>query len=269
MERLGGFHGVQVVITEVPHRKTVRVEAFCDRLADAQSISSAFGGSVRAVKHQNWAAMAPEPSQPILVRKTLVVVDADTPKKVTAAVKQFPDRQVVAIPPELAFGTGHHATTETVLGFIADEAARHQKAETPWTVCDLGCGSGILGIAARKLGASTVWGCDYDGLAIKVAKDNIQRNHTDKTSFVKADLLKWQPRKQWDLVVANIFFDVLIESYPTIVTALKPQGTLIVSGILKAHAPECLAAAEANGIIWKKKVTKKNKWVSALGHLKG
>ncbi|MBL9113776.1 MAG: 50S ribosomal protein L11 methyltransferase [Verrucomicrobiaceae bacterium] len=268
MERLGGFHGVQVVITEVPGRKTVRVEAFCESAQDAKAIAAAFGGTVRPVKHQNWAAMAPEPSEPILIRKSLVVVDADTPKKIASMAKMHPNREVVAVPPELAFGTGHHATTETVLGFVADEATEHQRAGTGWTVCDLGCGSGILGIAARKLGAKKVWGCDFDPLAIKVAKANIIRNGVDKTKFVQADVLKWEPKEKWDMVLANIFFDVLMQAFPTIVKALKPGGTLVVSGILKSYADECLAAAEEVGIEWTKKVTKKNKWVSAKGRLK-
>ena len=67
-ERLGGVVGVQVVITEVTGKKSVRVEAFCELEAVANTIKSAFGGSVRPVKMENWAAMAPPPSDPIEVR---------------------------------------------------------------------------------------------------------------------------------------------------------------------------------------------------------
>ncbi len=267
LERLGGFHGVHVVITEVPNRKTVRVEAFCEESADAAAIQAAFGGSVRPVKMQNWAAMAPEPSAPIEVRKTLVVCDANTPKKIADVEAAYPRRQVVAIPAELAFGTGHHATTETVLGLVADFAAKRQKSGEPWEICDLGCGSGILAIAARKLGAKRAWGCDFDPLAVKVAKDNTQRNEVDRVTFAKADVLRWKPAKQWDIVVANIFFDVLIAAFPVIVQAIKPGGTLIVSGILKAHADECLEAGEQNGIVWDRRIVKINKWATAIGHL--
>lgn len=266
MERLGGVHGVQVVLTEVPGRKTVRVEAFCEKEADARLIEKAFGGQVRPVKMQNWAAMAPEPNKPILVKDSLVVCDAATKKQIREAQKQFPGREVVAVPAELAFGTGHHATTESVLHLIAELAKKHQKEGKSWTVCDLGCGTGILGIAARKLGAESVWGCDFDPLAVKVAKTNIERNAVTKTAFVQKDLLKWKPTRQWDCVLANIFYDVLTASFPTIVESVKPGGTLVVSGILKSHADDCLKAGEAAGIVWDKRLTRLNKWVTASGH---
>lgn len=265
MERLGGVHGVQVVITEVPGRKTVRVEAFCQRAADAELIAKAFGGQVRPVKMQNWAAMAPEPSEPILIKDSLVVCDAATKQQIREAQKQFPGREIVAVPAELAFGTGHHATTESVLRLIADLAKQYQKAGKTWSVCDLGCGTGILGIAARKLGAESVWGCDFDPLAVKVAKANILRNEVTKASFVQKDLLKWQPARQWDCVLANIFYDVLTASFPTIVNAVKPGGHLIVSGILKSHADDCLKAGEDAGITWERRLTRLNKWVTTIG----
>jgi ribosomal protein L11 methyltransferase len=266
IERLGSVQGVQVVITEVPNRKTVRVEAFCEREVDALVIAKVFGGQVRAVKMQNWAALAPEPNEPILIRDSLVICDANTKTQVQKARRQFPEREVVAVPAELAFGTGHHATTETVLQLIADLANKHTKAGKRWTVCDLGCGTGILGIAARKLGAAEVWGCDFDPLAVKVAKSNILRNEVQRAAFVQKDVLKWQPGKQWDCVLANIFYDVLIEAFPTIVKAMTAGGTLIVSGILKRHADDCLRAAEQAGITWDRRLTKRNKWVTAIGH---
>ncbi len=266
MERLGGVVGVQVVITEVPNRKTVRVEAFCEKEADAHLIAKAFGGQVRAVKMQNWAALAPEPNDPIEVGDRLVVCDAASETQIRKAQKAFPGREVVAIPAELAFGTGHHATTESVLRLIADLARKSEKAGKNWTVCDLGCGTGILGIAARKLGASSVWGCDFDPLAVKVAKTNIKRNHVTGTAFVQKDVLKWKPTRQWDCVLANIFYDVLTAAFPIIVNAVKPGGTLIVSGILKAHADDCLRAGEQAGITWERRLTRLNKWVTAIGH---
>ena len=253
------------MITEVPNRKMVRVEAFCERKQDAETIKGAFGGSLRPVKMQNWAAMAPPPSDPILVRKSLVVCDADSPRKIQAVAKVHPERQVVAIPAELAFGTGHHATTETVLGVLADLAKRWGKEGRRWEVCDLGCGSGILGIAARKLGAARVWGCDFDPLAVKVAKSNVLRNGVDKVSLVKGDVLSWAPKRQWECVVANIFYDVLTAAFPRIVQALKPEGVLVVSGILKVYADECLAAGESCGIVWERRYVKLGKWVTAVG----
>jgi ribosomal protein L11 methyltransferase len=266
-ERLGGLPRVSVVITEVPNRKTVRVEAFCERKKEADAISKQFGGTVRVVKQQNWAAMAPDPATPILIGKSLVISDAASAKAVSAAAKTFADRQVVAIPADLAFGTGHHATTETVLKHIDRIAKAWNKEGRKWTVCDLGSGTGILGIAARKLGAQKVWGCDFDPLAVKVSKGNIERNNVNSCSFVKADVTTWQPKQQWDLVLANIFYDVLSLSFEKIAKATKPDGIVIVSGILKSHAADCMKAGEAAGIVWTKRSTMANKWVTAVGRL--
>jgi ribosomal protein L11 methyltransferase len=264
-ERLGSLHHVSLVITEVPGRKTIRVEAFCEKKKDSDAIAKIFGGSVRKVKMENWAAMAPDPSEPILIRDQLVICDAVTPKAIKAIEKTYPDRHIVAIPADLAFGTGHHATTATVLRQITDLAASWNKQGQPWTVCDLGCGTGILGIAARKLGASKVWGCDFDPLAIKVAKGNIERNSVDKVTFVKGDVLTWQPKQQWDLVLANIFYDVLTLSFEKIVSAMKPDGSVMVSGILKSYSEDCLKSGRAAGIEWEHVLCKAGKWVTAIG----
>jgi ribosomal protein L11 methyltransferase len=267
-ERLGNLPHVSLVITEVVGRKTIRVEAFCEKEKDATAIAKVFGGSVRKVKMENWAAMAPEPSEPILIRDKLVVCDASTPKALKAFTLAHPGREIVAIPADLAFGTGHHATTATVLRKTADLALLWGKEGRKWSVCDLGCGTGILGIAARKLGADKVWGCDFDPLAVKVAKGNIERNGVDRVSFVKGDVLTWEPRQQWDLVLANIFYDVLTLSFEKIVAAMKPDGVVMVSGILKSYSADCIKAGSKAGIEWEDVLTKKGKWVTAIGRRK-
>lgn len=263
-ERFNGVPGVNLVITEVPGRKTIRVELFCEKKSSALAIQKDWGGSVREVKQQNWAAMAPDPPEPIKVRGKLVICSARTPKEVAQAEKEFAGREVVAVPADLAFGTGHHATTATVLRFLCDAADQWRREGKKWTLCDLGCGTGILGIAAEKLGASKVWGCDFDPQAVRVAKENIERNHVERCSFVKADVLKWSPKQQWDCVVANIFYDILTDAFPTITAAVKPGGIIMVSGILKEQAAGCLAAGERVGVRFHQVVTK-GKWVTALG----
>lgn len=265
-ERFAGASKLSLVITEVPGHKTVRVEVFCPRRADATTIQKEWGGSVREIKMQNWAAMAPEPPEPIKVRDRLVICPARTIKEVASAVKEFAGREVIAVPPDLAFGTGHHATTATVLRLLVDISDKHRREGRAWTLCDLGSGTGILGMAAIKLGASKVWGCDFDPQAVRVSKENLVRNHVDNCTFVKADVLKWQPKKQWDVVAANIFHDILSDAFPQIAAAMKPDGVVFVSGILKSQAQECLNAGIRAGLQFDK-VMSKGKWVTAVGHL--
>ncbi len=265
-ERFAGSSRLSLVITEVPGRKTIRLEVFANRKADILAIQRDWGGTVRAVKKQNWAALAPPPPEPLKVRDRLVVCAARTPAEVKRAIRQHPGRAVICVPADLAFGTGHHGTTSTVLRLLVDIAREHQRAEHAWSVCDLGCGTGILGIAAERLGATNVWGCDFDPQAVRVAQENVRRNGARRCRFVKADLLRWQPDRQWDCVLANIFYDVLTLSFPTLVSAVVPGGSIIVSGILKEQAPGCLAAGAKAGVRWDRKITK-GKWVTALGHV--
>jgi ribosomal protein L11 methyltransferase len=162
----------------------------------------------------------------------------------------------------MAFGTGHHATTATVLRMLVDAAAERKGQR--WTMADLGCGSGILAIAAEKLGAAKSWGCDFDPKAVLVSKENAQRNDAPKIRFTEVDVLEWEPKEQWDIVAANIFVDILEQAFPQIVRAVKPGGTLMASGILKTQAGPCLKVAESCGIRWDRVVTK-GKWLSAMG----
>ena len=263
-ERFQGGQSLTTVITQVPGRKTIRVEVFCEKEKDALTIQKNFGGSVRKVKMQNWAAMAPEPPEPFKVRDKLVICGLRTAAEIARIAKQHPGREIIAVPAELAFGTGHHATTATVLRFLVDLADKWKREGRKWSLCDLGCGTGILGMAGAKLGASKVWGCDFDPQAVRVAKENIERNHVERCTFVKADVLQWEPRQQWDCVAANLFSDILTQAFPKIARAAKDGGVVLVSGILKTQADDCLAAGRKAGIVFERVITK-GKWVSAMG----
>lgn len=261
-ERFGGNPSFSLVITSVPGRPTIRVELYAEKEKPLLTVQRDFGGSVREIKSRNWAAITTPVTPPLQVRGRLVICAARTPAEVAKATKEHPGRDVIAIPADMAFGTGHHATTATVLRLLVDNAARLKG--TRWTMADLGCGSGILAIAAAKLGAAKVWGCDFDPQAVKVAKENLERNATPKVKLVRADVLKWQAKELYDIVAANIFYDILEAGFPQIVSAVKPGGILMASGILKEQAPHCLQVATDLGIRWDKMLTK-GKWVTAIG----
>lgn len=263
-ERFAANTDATLVITSFPGRDTIRVEAYCPVRRHANAIQKQFGGSVRHLKQQNWAALSAQTPPPVKVREKFVVCAARTEAKLAKARKTFPGREIIAVPADMAFGTGHHATTATVLRLLVDLAKPLQAAGKKWTMADIGCGSGILAIAAAKLGASQVWGCDFDPDAVRISKENAERNDTPAIRFSKTDVLKWEPKKTWDIVAANIFHDVLEAAFPQLLRSLAPGGVLMLSGILRTQAKECLAAGKRAGFVVQKVVTK-GKWVTAMG----
>ncbi len=176
---------------------------------------------------------------------------------------RFPKRELIIIPPEMAFGTGDHATTSTCLRLLVDVA--RERKDTKWSVADLGTGTGVLAIAAAKLGSKETFACDFDPFSVQAATRNAERNHTPHMTMKEQDVLIWKPRKKgYDVVMANLFSTVLIEAWPVIAKSLAPKGTLIVSGILATQAWEVFTAAAAEGLGFSK-VIKKGKWVTARG----
>jgi ribosomal protein L11 methyltransferase len=137
------------------------------------------------------------------------------------------DAVIVRLDPGLAFGTGTHATTALCLEWLEqiDLAGR--------TVCDFGCGSGILGIAALKLGAESVEAIDNDLQAITATRQNAQRNGVEKQ--LRATTIPSEPPRQFDVVVANILANTLIQNAEFIGSMLKPGGQLALCGILASQ----------------------------------
>lgn len=139
-----------------------------------------------------------------------------------------PDAVNVMLDPGLAFGTGTHPTTALCLRWL-DSLELQGK-----TVVDFGCGSGILSLAALKLGAKKVIGIDIDPQALQASKANAERNNVaDRLElFLPAD----QPSLEADIVVANILAGPLKELAPVITAYVKPTGKLALSGILENQA---------------------------------
>jgi ribosomal protein L11 methyltransferase len=259
-ERFAG--NPNLVIEYLKGGKSIRLRLFCNDEKEAKAVRARFGGTYRKVAGEEWNKPV-TPPRPLKVRDVFLLTPEARPKELAALQKAHPKRQIITIPPEMAFGTGDHATTSTCLRLLVD-VARERKAAT-WTVADLGTGTGVLAIAARKLGAGETFACDFDPFAVAAATRNTLRNHTPEISTREQDVLKWKPRKKgYDVVLANLFSTVLIEAWPVIAKALAPGGDLIVSGILASQAWDVFTAAAANGIGFRK-VIRKGKWVTARG----
>ncbi|MGI6279240.1 MAG: 50S ribosomal protein L11 methyltransferase [Acutalibacteraceae bacterium] len=150
-------------------------------------------------------------------------------------------RVILKIDPGAAFGTGTHATTSLCLELLEE----HLKKDTK--MLDIGCGSGILSLAAVLLGAESATGVDIDPLSVKTAKENAQLNNlTDKTSFILGDLADKVSGK-FGLVCANIVADVIIRLLPDAANFLNDDAVLIVSGIIDLRKDDVLLAVQNNG----------------------
>jgi ribosomal protein L11 methyltransferase len=251
-----------LVIEYLKGGKFIRLQVFCEKEKEARGMISRFGGSCRKLAGADWNKTV-APPRPLKVRDVFLLTAETRAKELAALRKAHPKREIIIIPPEMAFGTGDHATTSTCLRLLVD-VARGRK-ERVWSVADLGTGTAVLAIAAHKLGAAEVFACDFDPFAVAVAVRNAERNQTPEIRIHEQDVLKWKPRgKGYDVVLANLFSTVLIEAWPVISKSLAPGGDLIVSGILATQAWDVFTAAAANGIGFTQ-VVRKGKWVTARG----
>lgn len=141
-------------------------------------------------------------------------------------------RAVLNIDPGLAFGTGKHETTRLCLATL-------ERYVTPGcTVLDVGCGSGILGIAAILLGASSAFGVDIDETAVRVANENAALNRVgDRFAAICGDLVD-KVSEKYDIVVANIVADAIINLSGCVPAFMRPGAVYIVSGIIDTRADD-------------------------------
>jgi ribosomal protein L11 methyltransferase len=259
-ERFAG--SPNLVIEILKGGKTIRLKLFCKSKTAAEAVVKQFGGSIRELTNAEWNRPVPPP-RPLKVRDVFLITPEVRPKPLAAIQRAHPQREIITIPPEMAFGTGDHATTSTCLRLLVD-AARARRG-TAWSMADLGTGTGVLAIAGRKLGAGTVFACDFDPFAVQVAERNVARNGAAGVVVKPQDVLKWKPRKAgYDVVTANLFSTVLIQAWPVIAKSLAAGGDLIVSGILATQAWEVFTAAAGAGLGFNK-VIRKGKWISARG----
>jgi ribosomal protein L11 methyltransferase len=149
-----------------------------------------------------------------------------------------PDDIIIKLDPGLAFGTGHHPTTRMCMVYL------EKLVKEGSNVLDLGCGSGILTLAAFKLGAGSVTGLDIESDAIKSSNENLGKNDlTEKANFHEGSLPDpAAPDGSFDITVANISANILIALAPRILVSLAPEGVFIGSGTLVERKDDVEAA---------------------------
>lgn len=148
----------------------------------------------------------------------------------------------IRLDPGMAFGTGLHPTTRGCL------LAMQELEPMPRRVLDVGCGSGILALAALRLGAERAVCLDTDPVAVEATAANAAANDVSHRLEVRLGSLEEHPLEQFDLVVANIVAAVLVDLAPRVAPHLEPHGTLMASGIIATRADEVRAALREVGL---------------------
>lgn len=151
---------------------------------------------------------------------------------------------VIVILPSMGFGTGHHASTRLCLALLQDLPVGGTR------VCDVGTGSGVLAIAAARLGAAEVVAVDYDLDSVVCARESAERNHITRGLDIRQVDLERDGTvagAPFDLVLANLTGGLLIRLVDRLVALARPGGTLILSGITAAEADDVLAAFNGAG----------------------
>ena len=223
--------------------------------------------AITKVQRRNWAQSWKRHFKPIEIGNTLLI------KPSWSKRKPRKEQAVVVLDPGLSFGTGHHPTTSFCLREIVLSAGSHVRANSesenkngiyiptgtrglsgPRSFLDLGTGSGILAIAAAKLGYSPVHALDCDPEAIRIARANAGKNRVRQKlkiqcgDVAKLQMCPGQQRQKYDLICANLVFELLLEERHRIAAQLKRSGMLVLAGILKKEFAQIRKAYQELGM---------------------
>jgi len=197
--------------------------------------------SARRLKPENWAESWKQHFKPLAIGRKLLV------KPSWSRRRPVRGQAVVILDPGLSFGTGQHPTTR----FCLEQLVKHRRAGGAQSVLDVGTGSGILAIAAVKLGYSTVHAFDFDPESVRVAQQNAEVNGVTKNiHLAQADVTKLGQRsaQKYSVVCANLLANLLLAERTKLVARMTQTGALVVAGILQREFHEVLRDYERAGL---------------------
>ncbi|MCX6910107.1 MAG: 50S ribosomal protein L11 methyltransferase [Verrucomicrobia bacterium] len=222
------------------------VRAFRDILGELGLAPGAIRVRRKIIRAKDWARAWRNSFEPVRISPTLVV------KPTWSKLQAREGQVVIEIDPTLAFGTGHHPTTAFCLRMVeqvkAESERRKPEAQGPLSLLDCGCGTGILAIAAARLGYSPAIGFDYDRQAVRVARANAKLNRVDRRlEIIKSALedfilsvrtpsIRGRSAGKFSLVTANLAADVLAGNARRLALLVWPGGTLALAGVLDRDA---------------------------------
>lgn len=195
----------------------------------------------RRLKREDWAESWKKHFKPLEIGRHLLI------KASWHKQKPKPRQQVIILDPGLSFGTGQHPTTE----FCLRQLVKARRPGISQSFLDIGTGTGILAIAAVKMGYQPVTAFDFDPQSVKTSRENAQVNAVaDAVSIDRRDLKKipLRSRQRYDVICANVEYDILLTEHQRIIQRMKPDGILILAGILKRQFPLILDAYQKAGL---------------------
>jgi len=233
---------------------TSRLRAFFtsseSRDAAARALAASFGTHLYVeslnVEDEDWAARSQAQLKAITIGRISVAPPWDVGSD---------DLVTVVVNPAMGFGTGHHATTRLTLRALQDMALDHR------TVLDIGCGSGVLAIAAVKLGAQSALGIDIDPDALDNARENAALNEMgDRVCFEEGDFREMP--LAGDVVMANLTGGLLERSAAKLSTVIAPGGSLLVSGFMENEKAAVVPALEE--FLTLQTIAQEEEWMCAV-----
>lgn len=196
---------------------------------------------IRKIANRDWAESWKRHFKPIEIGSRLLV------KPSWSRRRQERSQAVVTIDPGLSFGTGHHPTTR----YCLEELVQFAEQGKPASFLDVGCGSGILAIAAARLGFYPVSAFDLDPTAVRTCRENLELNQVeDRVRLSLSDLSSMAPTAQrhYDLICANLTVDLLVQESDRIVTRLAKDGVLVLAGILDSEFDRVVRVYSGHGL---------------------
>ena len=250
--RLSHIDPEHLVMLTQAESSALKIQVFGDKKTVEQLVRD-FGGKMTQLAPEAWIESQARP--PFSIRGRLRIHSDEA----TFRAAENTDRDIF-IPAGMAFGTGDHATTATCLRLLCDIVPH---LPTGWRALDAGTGTGILAIAAEKLSASAVEAFDFDPVCIRVSKENAKANRCRKIAFSVADSQRVSAFQKADVILANLYSELLIASAPGLAKKLKPGGHFIFSGVLVSQAAEVSAALEKCGL-GTPRLIKRGKWCAGI-----
>jgi len=301
-QTLRQYAGNDLAIIDRPGQKRSRLEVACKSRGQVRELVNNFGGCIETLPRDWLERIARrQKTKPLRVGKRLIVENMGDASASRKSRRKGPSHLV--IPAGAAFGTGEHVTTAMCLRmleeitrlrgahaprvpvsaprrklFSAGESVargaqrstrgRVRSPESPWSLLDLGTGSGILALAAKRFGADRVLGIDVDSIAISTARTNARLNKISNIDFRVIDMREWRPKGKFDIIVANLFGELLIKILPKLKANLARGGQVILSGVLRAQEGELNRALRLNQIDIMQ-VRRRGKWIAILAKKRG
>lgn len=235
-----GQAAVSVFLSRKPRRYRAGLLTELEQIRGFGLDTGAGTVSLRRLRRQNWAESWKRHFQPLEFGSRLLI----TPSWSRRQPK--PGQAHVVLDPGLSFGTGRHPTT----AFCLRQLVRHRDPRRGQSFLDVGTGSGILALAAAKLGYAPVDAIDLDSEAVRIACANARRNRVqDKVRFRRADVARLPSggAGTFDVVCANLISSLLISEGKRLVSRLKPGGLLVLAGILSTEFRQVARAFEGEG----------------------